>query len=53
MLNDVQGQVKATLLEGGHVLESTRQGNHVRVRIPAQLSASLPARQAYVIKLVA
>jgi hypothetical protein len=40
-----------TLLEGGQPLESTQQGKQLRVRIPAQLAASLPARQAYVLKL--
>jgi alpha-L-fucosidase len=51
VLNDVEGQIKVTLLEGGHPLESTREGKNLRVRIPAALSASLPSRQAYVLKL--
>jgi alpha-L-fucosidase len=53
VLNDIEsnGRVQVTLLEGGQPLESTQQGKQLRVRIPAQLAASLPARQAYVLKL--
>jgi alpha-L-fucosidase len=51
LLNDIEGRRRVTLLEGGHPLESTRQGKQLRIRIPEALSASLPARQAYVLKL--
>jgi alpha-L-fucosidase len=51
VLNGIEGQPKVTLLEGGQPLESTRQGANLRVRVPAQLAANLPARQAYVLKL--
>jgi alpha-L-fucosidase len=43
--------VKVTLLEGGQTLESSKQGKQLRIRVPEALSASLPARQAYVLKL--
>jgi hypothetical protein len=43
--------VRVTLLEGGRQLESSRQGKQLRIRIPDAVSASLPARQAYVLKL--
>jgi len=46
------GPKKVTLLETGAALESSRQGNRLRVRIPEALSASLPAREAYVLKIV-
>jgi alpha-L-fucosidase len=45
------GKVQVTMLEGGQALESTMQGKQLRVRVPAALAASLPARQAYVLKL--
>jgi alpha-L-fucosidase len=48
---EVPSSVRVTLLEGGQQLESTRQGNQLRIRIPDSLSASLPVRQAYVLKL--
>jgi alpha-L-fucosidase len=48
---EVPSTVRVTLLEGGQQLESTRQGNQLRIRIPDSLSASLPVRQAYVLKL--
>ena len=53
VLDDIEAPsgVRVTLLEGGQQLESTRQGNQLRIRIPDTLSASLPARQAYVLKL--
>jgi hypothetical protein len=40
-----------TLLEGGQPLEAARQGRQLRIRIPDSLAASLPARQAYVLKI--
>jgi len=48
---DAAGAVKVTLLEGGHSLESSKQGKQLRVHVPEALSASLPARQAYVLKI--
>jgi alpha-L-fucosidase len=45
------GPVKATLLEGGQPLEAAFEDRRLRVRVPEALSASLPARQAYVLKL--
>ena len=53
ILDDIETSsgLRVTLLEGGPQLESTRQGNQLRIRIPETLSASLPARQAYVLKL--
>jgi hypothetical protein len=53
VLDDIEGasEVRVTLLEGGRELESTRQGRQLRIRFPDALSASLPARQAYVLKL--
>jgi alpha-L-fucosidase len=51
--NDIQaqGQVRVTLLEGGQALASKQQGDQLRVSVPAALAASLPARQAYVLKI--
>jgi alpha-L-fucosidase len=43
--------VSVTLLEGGQPLEAARQGSQLRIRIPDSLAASLPARQAYVLKI--
>jgi alpha-L-fucosidase len=43
--------VRVTLLEGGQPLESARHGSQLRIRIPDALAASLPARQAYVLKI--
>jgi hypothetical protein len=43
--------VRVTLLESGQQLESSRQGRQLQIRIPDAISASLPARQAYVLKL--
>jgi len=43
---------KVTLLENGAALESARQGKQIRVRVPEALSAALPAREAYVLKIV-
>jgi alpha-L-fucosidase len=43
--------VRVTLLEGGQPLEAAQQGSQLRIRIPDSLVASLPARQAYVLKL--
>jgi alpha-L-fucosidase len=53
VLNDIEaaGQVQVSLLEGGLALESTLEGKQLRVRFPEALSATLPARQAYVLKL--
>src|SRR5215472_4765424 len=45
------GPVRVTVLEGGHALQSAIEGGKVRVRVPEALSASLPARQAYVLKI--
>jgi alpha-L-fucosidase len=53
VLDDIEAPsgVRVTLLEGGRQLESSRQGKQLRVRIPDAVSAGLPARQAYVLKL--
>ena len=53
VLDDIEAPsgVRVTLLEGGQSLESTRRGKQLQIRIPDALSASLPARQAYVLKL--
>jgi alpha-L-fucosidase len=48
---DAPSGVRVTLLEGGQQLESSRQGRQLQIRIPDAISASLPARQAYVLKL--
>ena len=45
------GAVRVTLLETGAALEATRQGARLRVHIPEALSAALPAREAYVLKI--
>ena len=42
---------RVTLLEGGQPLEAAREGSRLRIRIPELLAASLPARQAYVLKI--
>ena len=53
VLDDVEAPsgVRVTLLEGGQTLEAARRGSQLRIRIPDSLTASLPARQAYVLKL--
>jgi len=53
VLDDIEAPsgVKVTLLEGGQELSSTRQGKQLRIRIPDSVSAKLPVRQAYVLKL--
>ena len=53
LADDIEGaaEVGVTLLEGGRKLESSRQGKQLRVRIPDSVSASLPVRQAYVLKV--
>ena len=53
VLDDIEtpSGVRVTLLEGGRQLESSRQGKQLRIRIPDAVSAGLPARQAYVLKL--
>ena len=53
VLDDIEtpSGVKVTLLEGGQELSSTRQGKQLRIRIPETVSAKLPVRQAYVLKL--
>jgi alpha-L-fucosidase len=53
VLDDIEAPsgMRVTLLEGGRQLESSRQGKQLRVRIPDAVSAALPARQAYVLKL--
>ena len=43
--------VKVTLLEGGQELQSVREGEKLRIQVPDRLAASLPAREAYVLKL--
>ena len=48
---DVLNVLWSEQLAGGQPLESTLQGNALRVRVPEALSASLPAGQAYVLKL--
>ena len=48
---DAPSGVRVTLLEGGQQLESSRQGRQLQIRIPDAISAALPARQAYVLKL--
>jgi alpha-L-fucosidase len=48
---EASGSVRVTLLEDGQSLQSTVAGRQVRVRVPAELSAALPARQAYVLKV--
>ena len=50
LLNGVVG-TKVTLLENGAALEASRQGNQLRVRIPEAMSAALPHREAYVLKI--
>ena len=52
LLDGVAGS-KVTLLENGAALESSRQGKQLRVRIPEAMSAALPHREAYVLKIVA
>jgi hypothetical protein len=51
LLNGVAG-AKVTLLENGAALEATKQGNQLRVRVPEAMSAALPHRAAYVLKIV-
>jgi alpha-L-fucosidase len=48
---EAAGAMHVTLLEGGQTLEASRTGKQVRVRVPMGLSASFPARQAYVLKI--
>ena len=48
---DAPAGVRATLLETGHPLDSRMDSGNLHVTIPASLSASLPARQAWVLKL--
>jgi alpha-L-fucosidase len=48
---DAPAGVRVTLLEGGAPLDASRQGKQLRIRIPDAVSAGLPARQAYVLKL--
>jgi len=43
--------LRVTLLEGGQQLQSSREGNRLKVQVPDALAASLPARDAYVLKL--
>jgi alpha-L-fucosidase len=42
---------RVTLLEGGQALQSRRDGKRLRIAVPEALSASLPARHAYTIKI--
>jgi alpha-L-fucosidase len=53
VLDDIEAPsgVRVTLLEGGQPLESSHQGKQLRIRVPDTISAGLPARQAYVLKL--
>jgi alpha-L-fucosidase len=48
---DASGGVRVTLVEGGQPLETSHQGKQLRIRIPDQLSASLPQQQAYTLKV--
>ena len=43
--------VRVTLLEGGQQLQSSREGNRLKIQVPDALAARLPAREAYVLKL--
>jgi alpha-L-fucosidase len=43
--------VHCTLLEGGGQVDCRITGGDLRIAVPERLSASLPARQAYVFKL--
>jgi alpha-L-fucosidase len=48
---DAAAGVRVTLLEGGQLLESRMENGNLWVTIPDSLSAALPARQAWVLKL--
>jgi alpha-L-fucosidase len=48
---DAPSGARVTLLDGGHPLESARHGSQLTIRIPDSLAASLPARQAYALKI--
>jgi alpha-L-fucosidase len=52
VLDDLAGAGQVTLLESGQKLTSAKDGNRLRIRIPAALSASLPDREAYTLKIV-
>ncbi len=53
VIDDIEAPpgARATLLEGSHSLETTREGSRLRIHVPEALSAALPARQAYVFKI--
>ena len=53
VLEDIEAPsgVRVTLLESGQPLEAARQGSQLRIKIPNSLAASLPAREAYVLKI--
>jgi alpha-L-fucosidase len=53
VLEDIEAPsgVRVTLLDGGQQLQSKLQGRQMRITVPDALSASLPASQAYVLKL--
>jgi alpha-L-fucosidase len=48
---EVPSGARVTLLETGQTLESTTQGNQLRIRVPDSLAVNLPLRQAYVLKI--
>lgn len=43
--------VRVTLLETGEAMSASISGRQLRIRVPDALSASLPAREAYVFKI--
>ncbi len=53
LLDDIEipSGVRVTLLETGHQLDTKRNGKQLLVQIPDTISAELPARHAYVLKL--
>src|SRR5260370_28835170 len=53
VLDDIEtpSGVRVTLLDGGHPLESTRQGRQLRIRIPDPLPAAFPAPHAHSLNL--
>jgi alpha-L-fucosidase len=53
VLDDIEAPagVRATLLEGGQSLETTREGKRLKIRIPDSVAMALPPRQAYVLKI--
>jgi alpha-L-fucosidase len=53
VIDDVEASagVQATLLETGHPLQARLEGRRLRVAIPDAVSAALPVRQAYAIRI--